>query len=419
MGPYSQLAETLIGSEIVRLGNMIAERVRNGEAIFNFTIGDFNPKIFPIPDGYKRAIQQAYEEGHTNYPAADGILPLRKAVASFVKTQYGLDYRPDEIQIASGGRPLIYSVFRSLVDPGDKVVYAVPSWNNNHYTFMNGGESVIVEATVENAFMPTAESIRPHLEGATLLCLCTPQNPTGTTLNKQELEKICDLVLEENARRGEGERKLHVLFDQMYGTLTYGETKHYNPVELRPAMKSFTVFVDGISKCLAATGVRVGWALGPAPLMAKIKALLTHIGAWAPMAEQVATARFLEDTEALDIYLKDICARLHERLQRIYDGLQKLKAAGHPVDAIHPQGGLYLTARFDLAGRVPHGPQTQEEVTDYLLREAKLAVTPFYAFGASRTDPWYRISVGTCDLETLPQMFSQLEAALEGISERN
>ncbi len=107
MGPYSQLAETLIGSEIVRLGNIIADRIRQGEPIFNYTIGDFNPHLFPIPEGYKKAIQEAYAENFTNYPAADGILSLREAVSAFVKHHYHVDYAVNEIQIASGGRPLI------------------------------------------------------------------------------------------------------------------------------------------------------------------------------------------------------------------------------------------------------------------------------------------------------------------------
>ena len=90
--------------------------------------------------------------------------------------------------------------------------------------------------------MPLADDIAPHISGAALLCLCTPQNPTGTTLSKDELNKICLLVMEENAKRGSGEKKLYVMFDQMYWTLTYGETEHYNPVSLQPAMKEYTVF---------------------------------------------------------------------------------------------------------------------------------------------------------------------------------
>lgn len=418
MSTFSKLAETLIGSEIVRLGNMINERIRNGESIYNYTIGDFNPKQFPIPEGLEKAIKAAYDEGFTSYPPADGVAGLRSAVSKFVKEYYDLDYKENEIQIASGGRPLIYSIFKSLVDPGDKVIYAVPSWNNNHYVHMNEGEHCVIPATPENAFMPRPEDIAPHLPGATLLCLCTPQNPTGTTLTKESLEAICDLVLEENAKRSPDQKKLYVMFDQMYGTLTYGDTVHYTPVTLRPAMKEFTVFVDGISKCFAATGVRVGWSMGPAPLIAKIRALLTHIGAWAPMAEQVATARFLDDKEAVGKYITWIKGALEGRLTAIYEGFVGLKAAGHAVDAIAPQAALYLTIKLDLAGKTgPDGKlESQEDVTNYLLSEAKLAVVPFYAFGAEKTSPWYRLSVGTCDIDGIPAMLDQLKGALEKLS---
>lgn len=257
MSKLSNLAESLVGSEIVKLGNEINNRIRNGERIYNYTIGDFNPAIFPIPEALQAQIIKAYHEGYTNYPPADGVLPLREAVGRFVQKYEGVSYANDEIQISSGGRPLIYSLFKTLVNPGDKVIYAVPSWNNNHYTTLNGGVACEIQTTAENNFMPTVEEIKPHLQDAVLLCLCTPQNPTGTTLSKETLEQICDLVLEENKRRGEG-RKLYVLFDQMYFTLTYGDTKHFHPVALRPEMKEYTISVDGISKSFAATGVRVG-----------------------------------------------------------------------------------------------------------------------------------------------------------------
>lgn len=325
MSKLSRLAETLIGSEIVRLGNEIAVRVNRGEKIYNYTIGDFDPQIFPIPQELEDAIVDAYRNKQTNYPPGDGILELRQAVASFIKDREGIEYAANEVLIAGGGRPLIYSVFRAIVDVGDKVIYAVPSWNNNHYTHMNDGEHCVIEATVENDFMPTAADIEPHIKGAALLCLCTPQNPTGTTLAKAELEKICDLVLAENASRGTDEKKLYLMFDQMYFTLTYGETQHYNPVSLRPEMKQYTVFVDGISKAFSATGVRLGWSLGPAHLIGKMKALLSHIGAWAPMAEQKATAKYLLQKDAVQTYLTSFKKELEDRLWAIYNGFKALK----------------------------------------------------------------------------------------------
>jgi aspartate aminotransferase len=414
MSQLSQLAETLIGSEIVRLGNEIAVRVNRGEKIYNYTIGDFDPQIFPIPQELEDAIVDAYRKKLTNYPPGDGVLELRQAVASFIKDREGIDYAANEIQIAAGGRPLIYSLFRTVVNPGDKVIYAVPSWNNNHYTHMNGGEHCLIETSPENDFMPTAADIAPHIEGAALLCLCTPQNPTGTTLAKAELEKICDLVLEENKQRGEG-KKLYVMFDQMYFTLTYGETEHYNPVSLRPEMKQYTIFIDGISKAFAATGVRVGWAMGPVHVIAKMRALLSHIGAWSPMAEQMATAKYLQQKDALNTYLASFKKELEERLWAIYNGIISLKEKGYPVDAIAPQAAIYLTIKIELAGKDIDGRTlaTQAEVTEYLLNEAKLAIVPFYAFGANSRSPWYRLSIGACKKQEINEMLGMLEAAVQ------
>ena len=215
----------------------------------------------------------------------------------------GLDYGINEVLVASGGRPLIYSVFRAICDKGDKIIYAVPSWNNNHYTHFVGGEHMVVEAKAENNFMPSADDIRPFIKEATLIALCSPQNPTGTTFKKQDLEAICDLVLEENKRRKDNEKKLYIMYDQMYWHLTYGDIEHYNPVSLRSGMREYTIFIDAISKVFAATGVRVGWSFGPPTIINKMKAILTHLGAWAPMAEQKAVAHYLGNRDAINKYL--------------------------------------------------------------------------------------------------------------------
>lgn len=412
----SHLAGTLIGSEIVKLGNAISERIRNGEKIYNFTIGDFDPQVFPIPAELESLIIESYQQRNTSYPAAEGVLDLRKAVSSFIKEWEGIDYSPSEIQIASGGRPLIYTIFKAIVDKGDKVIYGVPSWNNNHYVHMTDGEHCVIECLPENDFMPTPDDIRKHIKGATLICICTPQNPTGTTLSKQALTEICDLILEENRQRGEDEKKLYLMFDQMYWTLTYGTTEHYNPISLRPDMKPYTIFVDGISKVFASTGVRVGWALGPETVIAKMKAILSHLGAWAPMAEQKAVAKYLLQKDNIARYLVHFKAEIEERLRSIHNGLITLQKKGYPVDSVSPQAAIYLTIKLDLAGKSTADGKplvSQSDVTSYILGEAKLAVVPFSAFGAGANSPWYRLSVGTSKKEEIPEMLGKLEAALE------
>ena len=326
----SHLSETLIGSEIVKLGGEIREKIRQGERIYNFTVGDFDPSIFPIPKELEDAIVDAYRKHFTNYPAAEGNLDLREAILSFIRDEEGLDYGTNEVLVASGGRPLIYSVFRAICDKGDKIIYAVPSWNNNHYTHFIGGEHIVIEARAGNNFMPTAEDLRPHIKEATLLSLCSPQNPTGTTFKKQDLEAICDMVLEENRRREDGQKKLYVMYDQMYWHLTYGSIQHYNPVSLRSGMREYTIFIDAISKVFAATGVRVGWSLGPANVIAKMKSILTHLGAWAPMAEQKAVAYYLGNREVTYLHEMLLAAESKEHFCRAHELVDRNRITRKP-----------------------------------------------------------------------------------------
>jgi aspartate aminotransferase len=416
----SHLSETLIGSEIVKLGGEIREKIRLGAKIYNFTVGDFDPSIFPIPQLLEDEIVTAYRNHFTNYPAAEGNLDLREAVVSFMKEWEGLDYSLSEILVASGGRPLIYATFRAICDKGDKVIYAVPSWNNNHYTHFVEGEHIVIEAKAENNFMPTADEIRPFIKDATLISLCSPQNPTGTTFSKIELEAICDLVLEENARRGEKEKKVYIMYDQMYWHLTYGEIKHFNPVSLRPEMRNYTIFIDAISKVFAATGVRVGWSMGPASVINKMKSILGHVGAWAPMAEQKAVASYLNRKKEIETYLSHFKGELELRLRSIHAGFMKLKIVGLTVVCIAPEAAIYLTIKVDAAGKkTADGKilETQSDVTAYILNEAGLAVVPFYAFGSSRNNPWYRLSVGTCKKEEIEEMIGRMEAALKKLKD--
>src|SRR5690606_33089762 len=113
---------------------------------------------------------------------------------------------------------------------------------------------IVITTKPENNFMPTAAELAPHIPNASLLSLCSPLNPTGTVFTKEALLEICDLVLAENKSRAEqGKKPLYVMYDQIYWPLTHGAIEHFNPVSLRPEMKKYTLFVDGISKSLAAT----------------------------------------------------------------------------------------------------------------------------------------------------------------------
>jgi aspartate aminotransferase len=413
--PVSRMAETLHGSEIIKLAAEINEKIKAGARIYNFTIGDFDPDIFPIPTALRDEIIQAYIENQTNYPAANGIAPLRASIASYTKSLLGLDYSPDDFLVAGGARPIIYAAYHTLVDPGDKVVFPVPSWNSNHYAHLSRAVMTSVETKPENNFMPTAEELKPHLKGATLLSLCSPLNPTGTTFTRDGLFEICKLVLEENLSRPVGSKPLYLLYDQIYSALTYGDTVHHDPVSLLPELRPYTVFVDGLSKTFAATGVRVGWGFGPSAIIDKMKSIVGHVGAWSPKPEQVATAVYLADQKQAFSFINTLKDDLQIRLDGFYKGFESLENEGFPVTAIAPQAALYLTVKFDLTGkRKKDGTvlKTTADVTKYLLDEAGVAIVPFYAFGSSVDSSWYRLSVGTCKVEQIAEVVSALRNAM-------
>jgi len=410
----SLLANALVGSEIIKIGNEVNELKRKGAKIANLTIGDFDPAVFPIPEALKSEIIAAYNDHQTNYPPADGILPLRETVANLLDKRMNLNYSTGDILISGGSRPLIYATYLALVDPGDKVIYPAPSWNNNHYCTLSSANGVAVETTVENNFMPTAAQLKPHLKGATLLALCSPLNPTGTMFTAEQLEEICDIVLEENKSRSAGEKPLYLMYDQIYSLLTF-DKEHVNPVTLRPELKEYVIYIDGISKALAATGVRVGWAFGPSLVISKMKALLGHIGAWAPKAEQVAVSKYFADDAQVDTFLGNFKEQIQLSLNAIYDGFQSLKAEGFNVDAVVPMGAIYLTIKIDYIGKTtPAGDVLKDsaDVNFYLIKEAQCALVPFSAFGNEHSMPWFRASVGGCSLEDIQAMMPRIKAAL-------
>ena len=411
----SLLAKNLHGSEIIKIAGEINELKKQGQAIANLTIGDFDSSIYPIPAELKQYIVEAYADNQTNYPPADGMLNLRESVSAFLKSRFNLDYPASQVLITGGSRPLIYSIFMAVVDPGDKVVFPIPSWNNNHYCDLTKAEAVLVETRAEHNFMPTADDLRPHLKGATLLALCSPLNPTGTMFTKKDLEEICDLVIAENKSRKAGEKPLYLLYDQIYSQLTFGHHQHYNPVSLRPELKEVVIFVDGASKCFASTGVRVGWGFGPAHVIGHMKAIVGHMGAWAPKAEQVAMAKFLKQDGEVDAYLDELKSNIQNSLNTLYQGFQQLKAEGFKVDAIEPMGAIYLTVKVDYTGKTtPDGDllKNAADINFYLIKEAKVAFVPFSAFGTGGDVNWFRASVGASTLQDIEEMIPRIKAAL-------
>jgi aspartate aminotransferase len=415
----STMAQALQGSEILKIAAEIRALVGKGQTVCDLTVGDFSPKQFPIPARLGELVREALERGETNYPPSNGTPALREAVRHFYSRELGLEYPLDSFLIAGGSRPLIYAIYRALVDPGDKVVYPVPSWNNNHYCRMVGASAVPLVARPQERFMPTRQAVEDALPGTRLLCLNSPLNPSGTAIDASSLSGICEAILDENrVRESRGGKPLFLLYDQVYWTLCWGTT-HVTPPGLLPEIAPYTILVDGISKAFAATGLRVGWAAGPTDIVSRLSAILGHVGAWAPRPEQAAVAGFLGETAALSAFRAEFSKNVRARLDALHAGLERLKARGLPVESIPPDGAIYLTARIHPFGRrTPSGAvlQSNEAIRAFLLEACRLGIVPLQAFGFPADDGWFRLSVGAVGEAEIGAAIGRLEAALEGLA---
>ena len=402
MKQLSKYGEDIIGSEILKISSKIKGKT---EKVYNYTIGDFDSQLYPIPQKLKDYIQLNFNQSNTNYPTPVGELLLREAVSSHLKRKHFIDYSPNQILIGAGVRPLIYTIFKTIIDKGDEIIFPVPSWNNNHYTFLHDGKPIKIECSPENDFFPTAQQIKDNIKQARMICLCSPQNPTGKIINPDVLKDICQIIVDENKRRlevGNNYQPVYLFFDQIYSDLSRIQTHH--PIKLVPQIKDFLVCVDGISKSLAATGVRVGWMFGPEHLIKKAGEIFSHIGAWANKPEQIAVGQYLS-TDRDDPYfgIETILSGRNNTFGQICNGicdvLEKMKSKGYNIDYKKPDGAIYISVYLGYMDKF----NSLEQMLDFLIDECKVGLVPFEYFGSTDNKGWFRLSVGTIKLKDISE----------------
>jgi aspartate aminotransferase len=404
--------DALRGSSILAIAREVRALQAEGKEVHNLTIGDFNPSIFPIPEALRDGVKAAYDAGQTNYPPAVGTIELRQAVVDLYERELGLKFPIEAVLAGSGARPPIFSAIAAIVAEGDTVVYPVPSWNVNHYVFLNKAKGVPLVTKPEHGFMPTPQDITPHLADARLVVINSPQNPSGSVIDPKLLEGICDAILQENTRRAPlGERPLYLLYDAVYWRLVFAGAEHVTPFGLRPAMAPFTIMVDAVSKWWAGTGMRVGWCVAPPWVRARMQALVGHMGAWPGRPEQIATAALLQDESKLGDFMPTFMGALSQRLNRLQEGIREMQAEGYPIECLDVQGAIYLSVKIDIVGKTSQSGQhieDDEAMRSLLLHQGGVAIVPFTAFGYPAKTGWLRMSVGSVTMEAV-------EGTLQGL----
>ena len=410
----SDVAQGLEGSRILAIATQVRERIAAGEAVAPYTVGDFSPNHYAVPKLLKEAMLSAIELEQTNYPPASGLPELRSAISDWMNHRFGLETSAANIIIGSGARPPLYASLRLLLEPGDGFAHGVPAWNNHYYAHLNQVVDIPFVGTAETRFLPTAAQVAERIEHIRVLMLNSPLNPTGTCFRADELGAICDVVLGENKRReGTGAKPIMVVYDQVYSTMTGPGIEHVHPIGVRPEMEPYTIMLDAISKSITATGLRVGWMVIPEALAPKATALIGHMGAWPARPIQQAVAELYSNHEVLERYFDDLDDQILSRLNIIQTRLSQMREEGHDVDYVAPEGGIYLTTRFNLFEALD--ATTNEEIRQWLLEEAGVAVVPFQAFGLENEDGWVRISVGAVGVQDVVDSMDRLKVALEGL----
>jgi aspartate aminotransferase len=411
MEKLSNIGNNIVGSEIIKISQQIKE-IAKTKPVSNLTIGDFNSKLWPIPSTLRKHIQDAYEWDLTNYPNSQGELELRESVSKHIKHQFNVDYSPEEILIGGGVRPLIYTVYKATVNPGDGVIYPTPSWNNNHYCFLHKAEKQEIECLPENSFFPTVEDVKNKLrDNTSLVCICSPQNPTGRVINPEILKGICQVIVDENnIRKNQAyTRPLYLFFDQIYSDITK-EGLFIHPLTLCPEIRDYLICADGISKSLNATGVRVGWLFGPKDIIGKMTEVLSHIGAWAPKPEQRALDVYIrEDYEDYISHINYVTKEYEYISDKICGKLEELKKKGFNVDYQKPDGGIYVSVYLDYV----HSFSSTEEYISFLINTCGLGIVPFEYFGSKSNKGWFRISIGNVSDLNLDSILNTIEKSVQ------
>lgn len=314
---------------------------------------------FETPYHIREAGIQALQAGKTFYTSNSGLVELRKAVSDFTKRRTGLTYDPaSEIMLTVGGSEAIDVALRTIINPGDEVIYIQPSYVSYlPCILLADGVPVPIELKAENRFRLTREELEAAITPKTkALILSFPNNPTGAIMEKEDLEAIVDVIKEHH---------ILVISDEIYSELTYG--KEHVSIASLPGMKEYSIVINGFSKGFAMTGWRLGYALGNKEILKQMIKIHQYAIMCAPTVSQYAAIEAMYNGDQDVVYMRE---SYNQRRRFLYHELQRL---GLPC--FLPEGAFYMFPDIREFG------MTSEDFALDLLKEEKVAVVPGSAFG--------------------------------------
>ncbi|MFY8102420.1 MAG: pyridoxal phosphate-dependent aminotransferase [Allorhizobium sp.] len=367
-------------SATIAVTQMARELKAQGKDVISLSVGEPD---FDTPQNIKDAAVAAIARGETKYTPVAGIPELRKAIADKFKRENGLDYKPEQVIVGTGGKQILFNAFMATINPGDEVVIPAPFWvSYPEMIALCGGTPVFVETTIENNFKLTAEQLDKAITPKTKWFMFnSPSNPSGAAYSKDELKALTDVLMKHS--------HVWVLTDDMYEHLVFGDFVYYTPAQVEPALYDRTLTMNGVSKAYAMTGWRIGYAAGPLPL---IKAMDMIQGQQTSGACSVAQWAAVEALNGPQDFIRESKKAFEERRDLVVSMLNQASGIVCPK----PEGAFYVyPSCAALIGKTaPSGKviETDEDFVMELLATEGVATVHGSSFGLG---PNFRVSYAT------------------------
>ena len=351
---------------------------------------------FDTPDNIKEAAIEAITRGETKYTPVPGIIELREAISRKFKRENGLDYTPDQIIAATGGKQILYNAFAATLNPGDEVLIPAPYWvSYPDMVLLNGGEPKFIEAQLENNFKITGEQLEASITPKTKwIIFNSPSNPSGAAYSHEELKELTDVLMKHP--------HVWILTDDMYEHLCYGDFKFATPVEVEPGLYDRTLTMNGVSKAYAMTGWRVGYCGGPLELIKAMNLIQSQSTSGTCSIAQWAAVEALDGPQD---FIPERRAEFEARRDLVVSMLNQASGLNCPS----PEGAFYVyPSCAALMGKTaPSGKvlETDEDFVTELLEAEGVAVVHGSAFGLG---PNFRISYAT-SMEDLTEACERIQ----------
>jgi aspartate aminotransferase len=380
MGFISDALNRIQPSATIAMSNKAMALKAEGRDIIGLSAGEPD---FDTPDNIKEAAIAAIRKGYTKYTPVDGIPELKKAVAAKFKRENGLDYKPSQVSVGTGGKQVLFNALMATVNPGDEVIIPAPYWvSYPDIVMLAGGIPVFVETTIEHGFKIQPEALDRAITPKTKwLVFNSPSNPSGAAYTRDELKAVTDVLTKHP--------HVWVLTDDMYEHLVYDDFTFTTPAQVEPSLYERTLTMNGVSKAYCMTGWRIGYGAGPEVLikaMSKLQSQSTSnpssIAQWAAVEALNGPQDFIPANNKV----------FKERRDLVVSMLNQAKGLSCPT----PEGAFYVypSCKGAIGRKAPSGNvvRNDEDFATELLAAEGVAVVHGAAFG---TSPFFRVSYAT------------------------